>query len=238
MDIRLLPSGFGLGGALLEVTYKDRSIAYCGGVRLSRPLFGEPVQIPKCDLLLIDTDCADPRPPSAKTSSTNLIRWARETIGAGVPVIACGSPASAVEAAWSLKDFDLPVTTSRPLFEMLRRIEPLGHRFPGLRRLNQEWPTEGLVLHFSHLWATSPFFGMTRNVAYAGPGKTPPPWATTSFRMGEREDRSGLVSFARDTGASVVALGPGLDESTGSLFMKSGIQVSRLEKPEQMPLPL
>lgn len=238
MDIRLLPSGFGPGGALLEVAYKDRVIVFCDGIRLARPLHSTPAIVPTCDLLLIDTACAEPRPPSPRTVAKELAAWAKRGLEGGVPVVTCGSPSAAVDAAWALKDLEAPVTAARPIYEMLSRLETVGYDFPRLRRLNQEWPGEGLVLHWSHLWTYSRFFKEADAVAFAGQGRTAPRWATASFRAGEREDRSGLSSFARQTGAGTVVLGPRCDEATASLLRRSGLNVSHLESPKQMRLPL
>ncbi len=238
MDIRLLPAGLGPGSALLEVGYKGRSILFCGGIRASQPLHSAPLEIPRCDLLLIDTPCADPRPPSPKYAGRSLANWVLKSREDGVPTVVCGTPNAAVDAAWILNEKEVPVVATRPLYEMLRRLESGGYKYKQLRRLNQDWPEEGVVLHYAHIWPQSSFFDQDRPVAYAGPGRSGQPWASASFRLGEREDRPGLLSFVKETGASQIALGPMCDPATAAALRKLDLDVRHLQKATQMPLPI
>jgi hypothetical protein len=238
MDIRLLSSGVGVGASILEVVYRSRSIVFCSGVRFAVPLHSSPVQVPRCDLLLLDAPAADPRPPSPRTASRELAAWTRERVANGVAVVACGSVNAAIDAAWTLSSLGEPITATRPLFEILRRLETIGYSFPTLLRLNQEWPAAGVVLHYRRLWPRSPFFRRTDAVAYAGPGRTPPAWAAAAFRLGEREDRPGLLAFVKQTGASQVALGPRCDAAMAPLLRKAGVDIRHLTEPTQIPLPI
>ncbi len=240
MDIRLLSSGLGPGAAQLEIGFGNRRILYCSGVRLSPPLHSPVAEVPKCDLLILDTPPAEPKPPSARTSSRRLAEWTTEQLAGGrIPTVVCNNNLAALDAAWILSKLECTIHASRPLFEMLRRVEPMGFAVPRMVRLNQTWPTEGAVLHLDHLWPKSPFFDQTGgSTAHVGPGRTAPRWASISFRLGEKEDRPGLVSYVKQTGASQVALGPCCDATTASMIEKAGIRVHHVKSPTQMPLPL
>jgi hypothetical protein len=130
---------------------------------------------------------------------------------------------------------DVPTRACRPLFEMIRRIESFGLSFPRLRRLEQTLPEEGVLLHLSRLWEP---LETDAPVAYVGPGRKPRDWADASFRMGEGEDRPGLVAFVKQTGAAKVALGPRCDQATASMLANAGVAVYRVGHPTQIPLPL
>jgi hypothetical protein len=239
MDIRLLPAGRGPGAALLEVALGDRRIVYCGGVRLGKPFLGPAAEIPPCDLLLLDAAVADPRPPSPRRTARQLAEWAASALPSALPVIACGNPTAALEAARALLDAGIPVRAYRPLYEMLCRLEE--HDFPlaGLLRLEEELPAGAAILHAAENWAGS---RLARSpglrVAHAGPGRDRPAWAEESFRLGEGEDRPGLLEFVRRTGATEVALGPGCDDETAAAFVRAGIRVHRPPRATQIPLPL
>ncbi len=239
MDIRLFPAGLGLGSSQFEVSFKDRKIVYVGGVRLARPLAAPPAAIPSCDMLLIDAAPAEPRPPSPKRVSAQLKAWVEETLSSGlVPVLSAGSVASALDAAWTLRQLDIPIRACRPIFEMLKRTENVGFSIPGLKRLEQICPTTGAVLHFARLWPNSKFIATKSTLAaYVGPGRNKPKWAKIAFRLGEGEDRPGIVSYVKKTNATQVALGPLCDEATSLLLRNAGFNVYQVQHPEQIPLP-
>ena len=241
MDICLFPAGTGPGSAQFEVSFKGRRILYCGGVRLTQPLCWQEAELPTCDLLLLDAKPAEPRPVSPKRVSKKLRKWVVDAVGAGkMPVLCCGSIAAAVEAACTLRQTEEKVRACRPLFEMLCRVESSGF-FPvsRLRRMEEQWPTSGAVLFLSRLWTRSSFRGVdSAAVAYVGPGRAKPEWADVSFRLGEGEDRPGLISYVRKTQASQVALGPNCDEATAKMLEKIGAKVYRVQRPTQMLLPI
>jgi len=236
MDISMVPAGLDPGSAQLEVGFKDRRIVYCGGVRLQAPLFASPIEIATCDLLLLDVAPAEPRPGSPKRVAARLGKWVTEQLDAGrVPAVVCGSAGAALDAAWTISRLDVPTRACRPLFEMIRRVEAYGLPFPRLRRLEQRFPRRGVLLHLDRIWSSR----RRRNpVAYAGPGREQPAWADVAFRLGESEDRPGLVSYVRETGAAKVALGPRCDETTAAMLTKAGVSVYRVGHPTQIPLPL
>jgi hypothetical protein len=236
MDISMVPAGLDPGSAQLEIGFKDRRIVFCGGVRLKAPLFAPPVETMPCDLLLLDVAPAEPRPGSPKRVATKLARWISDQLAAGqVPAVVCGSAGAAIDAAWTLSRMDVPTRACRPLFEMIRRVERFGLPFPRLRRLEQSYPDEGALLHLARLW---PGREADLPVAYAGPGRERPAWADAAFRLGEGEDRPGLVSYVKKTGAAKVALGPRCDRSTASMLTNAGVAVYRVGHPTQIPLPL
>jgi hypothetical protein len=240
MDIRLLAAGLGPGAAQLEVGLGDQRILYCGCIRLSAPLLGPEAEVARGDILLLDAVAAEPRPPAPRRTSSLLASWVTERLRVGkIVALACGSRTAALEAAWTLRAMETPVRAVRPLYEMLRRIAPISFAVSGLVRLEKEWPGQGVVLHYSHLW---PGPGKTPDrrtaVAYVGPGRQKPAWAEQNFRLGEGVDRSGLVKYVKGTGVGQVALGPNCDELLGPMLEKAGLEVHRVRHPTQMPLSL
>ncbi len=239
LDIRLLPAGLGPGTSQLEVSFKNRKIVFCGGVRLSRPLIGSAARVEPCDLLVLDTEPAEPKPPSTRRVSAKLVEWvvAMRT-GGQVPVLVCASPGAAVEAAWALRDAESELRCCRPVFEMLRRLSHQIQGIPLCRRLEQQWPSQGMVLHLVRLWTGSRWAGERDHpTAYVGPGRSTPPWADAAFRLGEGEDRPGLVSYVKQLGARQVALGMPGDGAFTKLLEKADVRVFQVHQPTQVPLP-
>lgn len=239
MDIRLLPAGRGPGSAMLEVGLGDRRIVYCGGVRLGKPFLGPAAEIAPCDLLLLDAKAADARPPSPRRTGKQLAEWAAAALPGSRPVIACGNLTAALETARALVDAGVPVRAFRPLYEMFCRLEEHEFEAAGLHRLEEELPEGEAILHAADVWPGSRLAREPRlAVAHAGPGRACPGWAARTFRLGEGEDRPGLVELVRGTGAAEVALGPGCDDDTAAALAVTGARVYRPQRPTQIPLPI
>lgn len=239
MDIRLLSSGFGPGSALLEIGFQERRILYCGAARTATPVLGLPAEPSRCDLLLLDATPAAPRGIAPRTNARRLDESVRKAIAEGaVAAVSCGSRTAAIEAAHVLGQIEVPLLACRPIFEMLRRIERFGVVLPRLRRLEQQWPDSGAVLHYAHLLPGAAHEARTTRVISVGPAGTARPKGGDAIRMGEGADRSGLVELALRTGATQVALGPRCDAQTAAMLEKAGATVYRMHDPMQIPLPL
>ncbi|MCP4198609.1 MAG: hypothetical protein GY762_15800 [Proteobacteria bacterium] len=237
LDIRLFPAGLGPGSAQLEVAYKGCKIVFSGGVRLTAQNGFSPAEFSKCDLLLLDAAPAQARPPSPERVSEKLKRWVKKNILDGkVPILCFGSRGAVLDAAWSLRHMDNRVCAYRPIYDMLRRVERVGFSLTRLRRLGQRLPSHGIVFHFSHLWPGPKIDEKDIRVAYVGPGKVVPTWASEAFRLGESESRSGLVSYVSKMQPSQVALGPRCDEATSKRLCEEGFQVYRIHESKQMLL--
>jgi hypothetical protein len=237
LDIRLFPAGLGPGSAQLEVAYKGRKIVFSGGVRLTSQNGFSPAEFSKCDLLLLDATPAEARPPSPERVSEKLKRWVKKHISEGkVPVLCFGSRGAVLEAAWSLRHLDTRVCAYRPIYDMLRRVERVGFSLIRLRRLQQRLPSTGMVFHFARLWPGSKFGDKEIRVAYVGPGREVPAWASEAFRLGESESRSGLVSYVSKMQPSQVALGPRCDEAISKRLSEAGVRVYRIHEARQMLL--
>jgi hypothetical protein len=239
MDIRLLSSGFGPGSAALEVSFRERRVLYCGAVRASSPLFGLPAEPTPCDLLLLDAAPAAPRGIAPRTAAHRLEAAVRGALAERrVASIACATRTAALEAAVVVSGLDTPFLAQRPIFEMLRRVERFGLAFLHMRRLEQTWPKEGVVLHYAHQPPPCSDDGVESRRVAVGPvfaGSRPPAGA---IRMAEGEDRAGLAAFVRRTSAQNVAFGPRCDEQVAALIEAEGAIVYRLHEPTQIPLPI
>jgi hypothetical protein len=241
MDLRLVPAGLGPGSAMLEVSFKEHRILYCGGLRTARPLASPSVENLSCDLLLIDVPASEPKPPSPQRTADRLFAWIASALArTELAVIACGSMAAAQDVLWVLREGGFDVRAHRPVFEASRRLAAQGLAMPQLHRLEQSLPVSGVVLYMADAWQCLPLaqtISMS-SVAFVGPGRQTPPWSSASFRLGETEDRAGLLTFIQSTGAKQVALGPAADPSLCDGLSHRGIEVFRVSRPKQMPLPL
>ena len=75
MEIELFPAGMGLGSAQLKLSYRNRRILYCGGIRLAKPLNSPPCEIPTCDVLLLDVASAPSKLGAPARTAKALYDW-------------------------------------------------------------------------------------------------------------------------------------------------------------------
>lgn len=239
MDIRFLPSGFGPGSVQLEVSLKDRKIVMIGALRNGQPLSAPCLEIPRCDLLLMDIEPAESRPPAPRRVATQMRKWIEGVLDEKrTPVLCADSRASALEAAWIVRSADMEVRACRPVFEMLKRVAPFGYSMPRLRRFNEKVDAREVLIHLAPLWSRRQVLPKGEySVAYIGKGRTVPSFAQQGFRLGESEDRRGILSFVKETKAETVALGPRCDQATSELLREAGLEVYRVRKPSQIDLP-
>jgi hypothetical protein len=221
------------------VAFQNTRILYCGGVCLRRPLFSEAAEVPTCDLLLLDVVPAASKPPAPRRVAPKLLTRVEEVLARGRPaVVGVGSLTAAFDVMWILRSLHVPIRAQRRLYECVRRVEDFVSLSPGLRRLEQRLPDSGVVLYPAAGWAGARFRGRESvEAVYAGPERAVPEWAENAFRLGEGEDRVGMVSYIKQTGASKVALGANCDRGLAHLLIKAGIATYRVTPPEQIPLP-
>lgn len=239
MALRIYPTGLGPGASQLEVSIKDRKILYCGGVRMARPLICAASEVPRCDLLLLDVPISEPKPPAPTTVSKSLQSWLAQCIDeAQRPFLIFENRAAAFDCIYSADRAGVSLRVQRRLFEMVRRASvelPIGN---AVLRLGQKVNIgEGALISIAD-WHKSRFFSEPdKRVAYVGSGRALPRFADVAFRMGECEDRPGILAYIRQTGASQVALGDMTDETLTEPLQEMGVEVFRLTHPTQIPLP-
>jgi hypothetical protein len=240
MGIQLYPAGLGPGSTQLEISFQNRRILYCGGVSVHQPLNSPPCATPECDLLLLDTVTAEPKPPAPGSVTKPLLTWIQYTHERRrVPIVTFGNLTAALDVCWMLASNHVAIRTPRATFELFRRAASQGAQVPRLHQLRQTLPPKEVVLVAAERWPSSRFFNApTVMCAYAGPGREGATFSVdTAFRLGEGADRPSLVSYVRETRAAQVALGPDCDEALAKLLQKAGIETYRLAHPAQMPLP-
>lgn len=239
MEIELFPAGCGPGSAQLKISFYNRQILYCGGVRLTKPLFSPPLEVPRCDVLLLDVSSADAAPMSSSRAARDLSSWLEKTRATGARVIACGSKTAAADVMWVLQSSGLKVHATRGLFEMYRRSSDIFQIQGNMMRLAQTPPVEGVLLVSADTWPKSRFYPLfpEDRVAFAGPKAECPKWAEASFGLGDKEDSRKIADYVQQTGADQLVLGRRCDDRLARRLSKIQADVFRVTRPIQMPFP-
>ena len=239
MEIELFPAGLGPGSTQLKISFRDRQILYCGGIRSAKPLFSPPMEIPQCDLLLLDFPVAESRPTAPSRTTKEVAAWLSRQATSQISVITCGSKTAALDLFWTLRSLDIPVSATRNLFELFRSSADVLGSIAGLSRLEQALPKRGAVIAMQDQWEKSRFRSAvdSSRTAYAGPQASAPEKNAACFRFGEGEDRSGVAGYVKQTGATQVVLGRQCDETLTAYLTKAGLNVFRVTRPIQIPFP-
>lgn len=240
MEIELFPAGLGPGSSQLKLSYRNRHIVYCGGIRLAKPLTSPPPEIPTCDVLLLDVTASAPKPGSPNRIAKELSDWLTTATKTNkTAVVLCDLKTAALDVLWVLKSHTARVYAAKPLYDLCRRLAGLLGRPNNLSRLEQTLPKEGILLLPEESWRKSKFFGsFTRDqVASVGAGTFSSEYASQLFRLGESEDRSGLAAYVKQTGATQVVLGQNCDEALLRVLKKDDLNVFRVTHPVQIPFP-
>ncbi|MBN2530866.1 MAG: hypothetical protein JXR76_31055 [Deltaproteobacteria bacterium] len=241
MDLRLLPSGMGPGASLLEITYNNRRIIYSSGLRTTTPLMGESIPEIKCEILLIDFEMPETKPPAPRTIKPRLIEWYNTNVSKVSnisPVVLCDSAPALFDAFAVFSEIPDALFAHSSSYNILRHTSMQTNHSHRIKRLSREWPKSGVVFGTSQWFYRSAHH---KNEAilrcYCGPDVRIP-IDTSAFRLGEPEHVGGLVQFAKKCGARTVALSPSAGDVCAAAFRKAGFDVYFSRIPKQLKLPL
>ncbi len=239
MEIELFPAGLGPGSAQLKLSYRNRRILYCGGIRLAKPLASPPSEVPTCDVLLLDVPASPQRPSAPSRAAKDLAAWLEPATRRGPAALLCSSKTAAIDAAWVFRSLPYKIHAARGLYDLLRHSAPFIGGPPHLLRLGSKPVREGVLLVPEESWQKSAHCDRIAGTQIAQVGSTDnaTPPVSASFRLGDGEDRAGLVTYIKQTGAAEVVLGRQCDESLLRLLTKSDINAFRVTHPVQIPFP-
>jgi Cft2 family RNA processing exonuclease len=118
------PAGHMLGSAMLLVEYDGQSMLYTGDFRLRRSATAEPAELPRADLLVMESTYGDPRHrfPPREHVVADLVHTITCTLKAGrIPVIEAYVTGKAQELARLLWDAGIP-TQQHPAMASISRL--------------------------------------------------------------------------------------------------------------------
>ena len=152
-SITLHPAGHCLGSAQTLVV--DRStgerLVYTGDLRVQPSPINEPVETIPCDTLVIECTYGrsdyvfPPQEESIATAVRVITQWLEQ---GAIPVVLGWRIGKAQEALHHLLDAGFPVVCEESVYDMARRYESAGARFPGDYRVFDGDIRDGEVLVF------------------------------------------------------------------------------------------
>lgn len=152
--ITLHSAGHCLGSAQTLVTRRadGHRILYTGDFRAQPSPINEPAAIVPCDTLVIESTYGKPEyafPPQEATIA-NAVRVIRQWLRQGALPVALGwRLGKAQEALYHLLDAGFRVACAAEIYDIARRYEDAGVRFPGDYRIYDGSASDGEVLLFA-----------------------------------------------------------------------------------------
>lgn len=235
--LELLPAGSVVGSSMLLVHHLDLDVLYCGAVRLGAPWLGEPAQIRKADVVVLDCPYDDRSfdfPERSQTGRT-IVEWARQVLNeGGSPVLVASAFGMAQELCQLAASADLEVRVDRTISRWNRRVRacgvPLtkaseirGELRPGKVAImsNDDRTRMKIARHApkSRVALVSGRAVLERAVEEAG--------AEVGFPLSCHADAADLRQLVRDTGAKTVYLGPRHTEPFEESLRRGGLDVTR-----------
>ena len=213
--VSLYPAGHVLGSAQMLVECDGVRLLYSGDFKLKSGLSCEPIQVPRADIVVMETTFGVPRYQFAQSSHVvgQIANWCRETINCGeTPVLFCYSLGKGQEVLAGLKQENLPVTLHLKHAQISQVYADHGVDFPDYRTHQQFEEVEGVLLCASQCvrgrwWHELAGRQRVRTAYISG-------WALNShpsrfgtdaaFALSDHADHADLHEYVRLSGASQV----------------------------------
>jgi putative mRNA 3-end processing factor len=249
--LELVPAGHVVGGAQLLVELRGRAVLYAGGLRLVPGWLGEPAQVRRADVLVLDCpyDAREHAFPDRARAARALLEWVRGAIANdGRAVLAASELGTAQELCHLLASEGVPARVDRAVSRWSSRVRacgvPLGPA-PELRRALA--PGEVAVVSRGERGraAIGRHAPGARVALVSGravlPAEVARAGAEIGFALSNHADSAALGRFVGDTGAGHVYLGPRHSAGFEAELRRAGLGVTRFAPPpgtEQIELDL
>lgn len=216
--LELVPAGHVVGGAMLLVRHRGVSLLYAGGVRPGPAWLGEPAQVPRADVLMLDCpyDAKAYAFPERARVARALTEWVRAVIAeGGRPVLRAAALGTAQELCHLLASEVFGPRVDRAVSRWNARVRacgvPLGPA-PELRRELAAGEVAVVSCGEPGLAAIRRHAAGARVALVSGraaiPGEVAAAGAEVGFALSSHADAAALRRLVTDTGATHVYLGP------------------------------
>jgi len=236
-EIELFSSGHILGAAQLKLNYRGKSIVYTGDFKLRPSLTVPPVDIRKCDILIMETTYGRPEykfPPWEK-SVEMLIKFIKSAQASGLtPMIIAYSLGKAQEALKIIGDRGYEASLHKSVYDMTVLYQKCGIKFGPFEMFNRD-TYHGKILIAPPGWRRNPEMKGLRRIRscmltgwsvgniprWAGADETVP--------LSDHADYNDLIEYVEQAEPSKVITIHGFKEFASDL-RKRGFDAIYLEK--------
>lgn len=179
------PAGHCLGSAMLLADDGRQTLLYTGDFKLGKPLTAEPAELPKADVLIIESTFGDPayRLPDRQATIEQFIALVRQTLAEGAtPVIEAYTLGKSQEVSRILTRAGIPVLQHPLTYAVSQIYQRCGVDLGDVQLyIDQPWPGHAVVVP-PRMQKTHRLRGLKKTVTFAVTG-----WAAnarTKWRLG------------------------------------------------------
>jgi Cft2 family RNA processing exonuclease len=152
-QVELIPSGYMLGAAQIEVKKTDKTIIYTGDINLRESITSKPARVKRCQILVLKCTYASPKYifPPVDDITESLIEFIEDTLSSGsVPMVLAEALGKAQDIIKLLSDRGYKLSVHKSIYKTLKIYEEFGIKFPNYDIFKPK-KTEGRVLVFPPL---------------------------------------------------------------------------------------
>ena len=148
-QLTMFPAGHILGSGMALIEAHGESLLYTGDFKLRPSLAAEHCEVPRADLLIMETTFGLPhyRFPAEATVRGEILKFCHEALAAGAtPVLYGYSLGKSQEILRGLEGAGLPIMLQRDVRKMTKLYEKLGMTFPAHEPLERESARGNVVI--------------------------------------------------------------------------------------------
>jgi len=243
--VTLHPAGHMLGSAMLHFQHGGISVLYTGDIKLRQPSGYPPLQVPRAEVLIVETTYGRPHFRFGDPDSTveRIAMWCRRAIDSHVtPVLLCHALGKTQEVMLLLEPYGFS-------FALEKRCVPAARDYAGAGRKLPDWvELDGESVH-GRVVIAPPVgkdeirrLGRYRTALVSGWAKDADFarlfGADASFDLSDHCDFDELLEVVELSGADQVYTVHGYTEDFARVLRRKGVRAWALEANEQLALAL
>ncbi|MEW6145642.1 MAG: hypothetical protein AB1598_11550 [Thermodesulfobacteriota bacterium] len=242
----LMPSGYMLGAAQIEIKTAGRSILYTGDIGMRQSLTAEPIRIKRCPIVILKCTKGSPEyeSPPAEDVIRSLSEFIDRSLSSGaVPVLLAETPGAAEELVKALGDAGYRLGVHRSIYGAVKIYEEFGVTFQNCELFGPK-KTEGAVIVFPLNKGSKEIddirdkkVGVVTDAAQDEISSIKNSCrADEVFPLGNRAGYRDLIRFVESVGPEKVFLIGAHSGGFARTLQKRGFEAVPLEKPTQLRL--
>ena len=243
VDVELFSSGHILGAAQIMIHHDDQRIVYTGDFKLKPSATVEPIEIRKCDVLIMETTYGRPEYvfPDRDVSIEMLLKFIKATRVSGyAPMILAYSLGKAQEALKIIGDEGYAASLHSSVYDMAVLYKKCGIKFGEFEKFNRETYADKVMIA-PPFWRKNPDMKGLRRVKSCmltgwGVGNIPR-WGSADaiVPLSDHADYNDLIKYVEQAQPRKILTIHGFKEFASDL-RKRGYDAVHLEKGDSVYL--
>ncbi len=237
--VSFYPAGHVLGSAQMLVEADGTRLLYSGDFKMRDSLSSERIEVPKADIVVMETTFGKPRYefPDTEDVLRDISNWCRTTLHGGeIPVLFCYSLGKGQEILSGLHDCGFPIYLHTKHAQISEVYARHGIEFPQFREHQPFEPLDGVLLCSSMCKRSAWWHDLQKNhrlrTAYiSGWALDGGPWrfgTDAAFALSDHAGYSDLHEYVRLSGAKQVWTTHGFTHEFAESLRVTGIDAAPL----------